>query len=69
MIESPLIQEFIAEARREALITFLTSRFGAEASELEPDLKTIENADRLTELIKQAGSCRSLRSFRKLLKD
>jgi hypothetical protein len=69
MIESPLIQEFITEARREDLVTFLTSRFGAQAEELESDLKSIEDANRLTELIKGAGSCRSLRAFRKLLKD
>jgi hypothetical protein len=67
MIESPLIQEFIAEARREAIVTVLTSRFGISAGEVEADLKGIEDGDRLNELIKLAASCRSLKSFRKHL--
>ena len=67
MIESPLVQEFIAETRREDIMAFLTSRFGTEAGELASELKAIEDADRLSELIKRAGSCRSLKSFRKLL--
>ena len=67
MIESPLLQEIIAETKRESLVAFLTSRFGTEAGELEADLKAIEDEDRLNELIKLAGSCRSLKAFRKRL--
>jgi hypothetical protein len=75
MIESPLLQEILAEerllARREAvlkaLVTILTSRFGSEAAELKADLKAIEDEDRLNELIKMSATCRSLKSFRKHL--
>jgi hypothetical protein len=67
MIESPLLQEILAEVRREDIIAFLTSRFGSAAGELEADLKTIEDEARLNELIKLSASCRSLKSFRKEL--
>jgi hypothetical protein len=67
MIDSPLLQEFIADARREAVVTVLTSRFGITAGDVEADLKTIEDAERLNELLRLAASCRSLKSFRKQL--
>ena len=71
MIESPLLQEILAEERlqtqREDIIAFLTSRFGSEARELEADLKAIEDTERLNELIKLAATCRGLKSFRKQL--
>ena len=59
MIESPLLQEILAEERlqvqRQAIVAFLTSRFGGEAAELKADLKAIEDEDRLNELIKHVG--------------
>jgi hypothetical protein len=71
MIESPLLQEILAEERlqatREAILTVLTSRFGIAAREVEADLKSIEDGDRLNELIRLSASCRSLKSFRKRL--
>jgi hypothetical protein len=72
MIESPLLQEIITEERaqvlRKAILIFLSSRFGTEAGELGAELKAIDDEDRLTELIKWAMTCRSLKSFRKLLR-
>jgi predicted transposase YdaD len=71
MIESPVLQEIIAEGRvqgrRESLVAVLTTRFGAIGDELESDLKSIEDEARLNELIKLSASCRSLKSFRKHL--
>jgi hypothetical protein len=67
MIESPLIQEILADVRREDILTVLTSRFGIAVHEIEADLKTVEDAERLNELIKLSASCRSLKSFRKQL--
>ena len=71
MIESPILQEIIAEGRvqgrRESLVAFLTTRFGAIGDELESDLKSIEDETRLNELIKLSASCRSLKSFRRNL--
>jgi hypothetical protein len=67
MIESPLVQDILAEVRREDILTFLKSRFGTAVAELEADLKTIEDGARLSELVKLAASCRSLKGFRKHL--
>ena len=71
MIESPLLQEIIAEerlkVRRKAIVTVLTSRFGMPAAEVETDLNSIEDDNRLEELIGLAVSSRSLKAFRKHL--
>ncbi len=67
MIESPLLQELIAERTRETLITFLVARFGSKATSLETELQAISDESRLQELVKYAATCRSLGSFRKHL--
>jgi hypothetical protein len=74
MIESPLYQEIVEEAkrrgadetRRKDILTFLAGRFGPAADDLEVDLKALE-FDRLDELVEFAARCRSLASFRKRL--
>ena len=63
MIESPVIQELIADCRREDVVRFLVARFGAEAKELEGRLKAVDE-DRLDELITLAATCPSLDAFR-----
>ncbi len=65
MIESPLLQELIAERTRETLITFLIARFGSKAKSLETELETISDESRLQDLVKHAATCRTLNSFRK----
>ncbi len=71
MIESPLIQELIAEATHEtlirAVIDVLVARFGAKAEGLETELEAIDDEARLKELVKHAATCRALGSFRKRL--
>jgi hypothetical protein len=67
MIESPLIQELIAERTRETLIDFLVARFGAKAESVESELKAIDDEMRLKELVRHAATCRSLSAFRKRL--
>jgi hypothetical protein len=70
MIESPLYQEIVEEAKRDArqrdILMFLAGRFGPAAEELELDLKAVA-FDRLDELVEFAARCRSLASFRKRL--
>ena len=74
MIESPLYQEVVeeaerkgaTEAKREAILDFLVSRFGPPAKELEVELNAVEY-DRLSDLVKLAAKCRFLSSFRKQL--
>ncbi len=71
MIEAPGLKEVFTEERlrgqREAIVAFLTSRFGPEAAEVEAGLTAIEDEDRLMELIKLSATCRNLKSFRKHL--
>jgi predicted transposase YdaD len=75
MIESPVLrelkEEWTREATREAAIedltTVLVARFGAKAGALEAELKAIDDASRLKELIKLAATARTLSSFRKQL--
>jgi hypothetical protein len=67
MIESPLIQELIAERACEAVIDVLVARFGPKAKSLETELKAISEESRLKELLKHAATCRSLAAFRKKL--
>jgi hypothetical protein len=69
MIESPLMQELKEEWTREAVIedlmAVLVGRFGTKAQALETEIKAIDDAARLRELVKHAATCRSLSSFRK----
>jgi hypothetical protein len=74
MIESPLYQEIVEEAKRkgaiegkrEMLLDFLVGRFGPTAKNLEVDLKAVE-FDRLDDLGQFAAKCRNLTLFRKRL--
>jgi hypothetical protein len=74
MIDSPLYQEVVEEARREGetsarrqdIMDVLEGRFGPAAQALEVELKAVE-FDRLRDLHKFAAKCRNLASFRKRL--
>ncbi len=67
MIESPVLQELIAERTREtllkAVIDILVARFGPKAEALETELKAIGDEARLKELVKLAATCRTLGNF------
>ncbi len=71
MIESPLLQELIAERTRDTMIedlmTVLVARFGSKARAVETEIKAIGDEARLKDLIKQAVTARTLSSFRKQL--
>src|SRR5262249_13634636 len=63
MIESPLIQELIAEVRQQFLVRVLTVRFGTVPAEVCSALQTVtEDAD-LDELIGLAACCPNLDAF------
>jgi hypothetical protein len=70
MIESPVIQEILAEREhettRKAIARFLEARFGEPAQAIQSELEAIDQA-RLDELLPLAATCRSLASFRKKL--
>jgi hypothetical protein len=67
MIESPIYQDLIDEARQQDILDVLESRFGPAARDLEVELKAVE-FDRLRDLVKFCGTCNSLEAFREHLR-
>ena len=71
MIQSPLYQEFVEEAKRKgateamrrAILKVLVRRLGPAAKDLAVDLEAVE-FDRLDDLIDFAAECRTLDEFR-----
>jgi predicted transposase YdaD len=74
MIQSPLYQEIVEEAKREGateamrqdILDLLEVRFGPQAKDLDVELKAV-GFDRLRQVLRLAATCRSLASFRKQL--
>jgi hypothetical protein len=67
MIESPLIQEIVAERFHQGILLLLGERFGAVPPQLAAKLCTIVNEQRLLDLNVRAGTCPSLEAFEALL--
>jgi hypothetical protein len=67
MIESPLIQEIVAEAqakaKHESILTFLRARFGRVPRKLAAALRRIQDQRQLTELVALAARCPDLEAF------
>ncbi|MGO9462950.1 MAG: hypothetical protein ACLQVF_02140 [Isosphaeraceae bacterium] len=66
MIESPVIQEIIADCKREQIVKFLEARFGVAALDLKSALNAVDD-ERLDDFLKLAATCRSLAAFQKEL--
>jgi hypothetical protein len=72
MIDSPLIQELLAETRAEAwaeaqqkaILRFLSSRFGLVPPEIVFALQPIHEKAKLDDLVECAARCPSLEAFR-----
>jgi hypothetical protein len=64
MIESPLIQEIIAESRQSTIVLVLIERFGPEAESIREHLKCCRDANALKELLLEALRCVELANFR-----
>ncbi len=64
MIESPLIQELIAENSQKHIVRFLTARFGTVPQEIVTALRNIQDEQRLDSLVEWAGLCPDLEAFR-----
>ncbi len=67
MIESPLIQEIVAESRRtghvEAILLSLEARFGSVPSAVTAGLGQVKEEQKLARLIRHAAVCPSLAAF------
>ena len=64
MIESPLIQELMAETKHKDILRFLAARFGPIPKDLATALQNIQDTERLDNLVEWAGLCPDLEAFR-----
>jgi hypothetical protein len=64
MIESPLIQELVADRARQDLLAVLETRFGRIPDDLDDAIEAIEDDDKLTVLLRKAVSCPDVDAFR-----
>lgn len=64
MIESPLIQELMADRTQTTILRFLTGRFGPVPPEIVTALQAVVDANRLDALAEWAGRCPDLEAFR-----
>ncbi len=67
MIESPVLQELLAEQMQKAIVRVLTSRFTSVPSETGAALQPIQDPDKLDQLLDWAVRCPSLEAFRSRL--
>jgi hypothetical protein len=67
MIESPVLNEFIQEERRLAILDFLIARFGPAADAVRPALDAIADNRTLRELTTMAGLCPDIETFKERL--
>ena len=67
MIESPLIQQIVAERSHKGILLLLEKRFGAVPPQIAAKLRAIVDEQRLLDLTVQAGTCPSLEAFQALL--
>jgi hypothetical protein len=67
IIESPLIQEILAERLRESLLRALRTKFGEVPPELTAQIHAIADVQRVDALISQVGVSPDLAAFRKQL--
>jgi hypothetical protein len=63
MIESPLIQELLAERMHKALLDFLGARFGSVPQDVETAIRAVEDESTLDELVRLAAVCPDLETF------
>lgn len=68
MIESPVIQEIVAqteaETKAKAILAFLRARFGPVPTELAAAIKAVRDQDQLDRLVDSAALCPDLTTFR-----
>lgn len=71
MIESPVLQRFLAEqlanVTQKTIQRFLQARFGPVPSEIVAGLQQVTDLDCLDELVKRAATCSDFDGFRQHL--
>ena len=64
MIESPVLQELLAERSHKAILRFLAGRFGTVPPEIATAMQGTQDEAKLDEVIDWAARCPSLDEFR-----
>ena len=64
MIESPLIEELVAEGKQDMILELLKVRFGMPPIEVINQLRTVQKSEKLNELNLFAANCPDLEAFR-----
>jgi predicted transposase YdaD len=64
MIESPLIQELMADKTRKIILRILSDEFGSVPLDIQTALQGIQDEARLEDLAAWAARCRDLNAFR-----
>lgn len=67
MIESPVLQELMAEHGQKYIVRILEKRFGAVPVDIRERLRSVRDDERLDQLVDQAVVCETLDEFRNLL--
>ena len=67
MIESPLITELLAKRTQENIVDVLTGRFGKVPHDIAERLRAVVREKELKALIRFAGQCPDLATFRERL--
>jgi hypothetical protein len=67
MIESPVLQELLAERAHQLILGLLEDRFGPVPAEVIGALSAIKDEERLKQLNKLAARCTNLEAFRQQL--
>jgi hypothetical protein len=72
MIESPLIQEIVAESERtgrvKSTVDVLETRFGRVTATITAGLEQVKEDEKVVRLLRQAVVCPSLQAFEELLR-
>jgi hypothetical protein len=69
LLETPLMQEIVAEVRHKDLVRSLEARFGPVPAELVATIGAVKDEGKLDDLVTWSAQCDSLESFRKRLVD
>jgi hypothetical protein len=67
MIEFPAVREVVAEKLHESIRRLLQVRFGHSPDDIDADLQTIDDDEKLIELVASAGGAADLDEFRREL--
>jgi hypothetical protein len=69
ILDSPLIQDLLNQRSHRDIVESLNARFGSTPIDVVEQLKTIQDEDRLLELVRAAAVCSDVNAFRERLRE